>query len=450
MPKKMEAIGEREYSALMAPLMRRSAGPNQNNTSPAIAVAVSGGADSLALTLLTARWAGRRGRDLVALTVDHRLRKGSAAEAAKVGGWLKARGVEHHVLRRPGPRPKANIQAVAREARYDLMGTWCRRRGIGRLLLAQHQDDQAETVLLRLFRGSGVDGLSAMSALSERNGLDLLRPLLEIPKPRLEATCRKFGQSWIDDPSNRDEAFERVRVRRLLAEFSGDGPASARLAGTASHMSRVRDALDRATSDLLGRAVESDSGFAVRFVPEALAAAPREIALRALSRILRCVGGGEYPARFASLERLLDGVINGDVGGGGTLAGCRLISQPDGLLAVRENRGVEVLAIRPGNRDLLWDGRFRVGLARRKSVSSGKYEVRALGAEGWRQIRAANPDIAAAAVRHGLNAPVRGTLPALWKGPDLLAAPQLGFARRAAGKAFSACFEAKITLRQLD
>ncbi len=196
-----------------------------------LAVAVSGGADSMALALLARDWAGARGRKLTALTVDHRLRPESADEAAAVAGWMMARGIPHHVLRWRD-RPRGNVQAEARRARYGLLENWCAAEGAGALLLAHHLEDQAETVLLRLGRGSGVYGLAGMSAETAPAwpGAPVrARPLLGVPKARLAATLSAAGQSWIEDPSNRNPAFARTRVRGVWTQLAALGIASTRL-----------------------------------------------------------------------------------------------------------------------------------------------------------------------------------------------------------------------------
>lgn len=171
-----------EFAALMEPL-----GPFERP--PRLAVAVSGGADSLALTLLADEWARSRGGAVLALTVDHGLRPEAADEARMVGRWLAARGIAHAILHYRGERPVANIQARARALRYRLLLDRCRAEGVVHLLIAHHREDQSETVLLRLGRGSGVSGLAAMRPIMEMPEARILRPLLSIPRARLAETC---------------------------------------------------------------------------------------------------------------------------------------------------------------------------------------------------------------------------------------------------------------------
>ena len=200
---------------------------------PRLAVAVSGGADSMALCLLAASWAQGLGGSVTALTVDHGLRAAAAAEAAQVGDWLAARGVAHKILCWQGAKPAADLQAAARLARYELLNDWCAQEAVLHLLLAHHQEDQAETLLLRLGRGSGVDGLSAMAPISVTKAGRLLRPLLGISRARLMAGLKAEGQSWIEDPSNEDVRFSRVRWRQLMPKLQAEGLNSERLAATA-------------------------------------------------------------------------------------------------------------------------------------------------------------------------------------------------------------------------
>ena len=180
---------------------------------PEIAVAVSGGPDSMALAVLVQPWVeDRRGR-LTALVVDHGLRAESAAEAASTARRLAALGIESRILRWDGPKPGSGIQAAAREARYRLLCGACRAAGILHLLLAHHAGDQAETIALRAERGSGRRGLAGMPAIREVESLRLLRPLLGVAKARLLATLGQRGIGWVEDPSNRDPRFARSRLR---------------------------------------------------------------------------------------------------------------------------------------------------------------------------------------------------------------------------------------------
>jgi tRNA(Ile)-lysidine synthase len=296
---------------------------------PIIATAVSGGADSMALALLLDRWTRARGGAVIALTVDHRLRPEAGAEARRVGNWLAARGIGHRTLiwKRPKGVPTSALQAKAREERYRLLTGWCRRQGVLHLALAHHAGDQAETVLMRLARGAGFDGLAGMSQVLSRHGVRLIRPLLAVDPQRLRTGLAAMGQDWIEDPSNRDEGFERIRWRHLI-------PSGLQLpiAGAAAEIGQERCRRERALAELLARA-RLNPGQAELSL-SLLLAAPPEQALAGLARLLMAVGGAPYPSRRESLERVLFNLAAG--GPSRTLGGCRVVARRGRLLILAE------------------------------------------------------------------------------------------------------------------
>ncbi len=409
-----------DFAALMAPL-----GPFE--APPRLAVAVSGGADSLALALLAAEWAKARGGEAVALTVDHRLRPDSTDEAARVGGWLATHGIRHHTLSWDGDKPAADLQAAARHARYRLLGAFCRTSGILHLLLAHHREDQAETLLLRLGRGSGVDGLSAMAASLPTRWGRLLRPLLEVPRQRLRASLEARGQAWIEDPSNANAAFARVRLRHLAPILSAEGMGPERLAATARRLARVRVALEQAVAEAACRFVVLHAAGFARCDASVFTRLPEEISLRLLSRLLLVVGGGEYGPRLDRLERL-HAELRGGLSAARTLGGCRLVPSGAEVLICREPGKVAPPVALVAGEDLVWDGRFRVEVA--PDAPSGLF-LGALGAMGWRRLceRAGRDRLIQ------LPACVRPTLPALFGEDGVSAVPHLGYNRGEAGAA---------------
>lgn len=325
------------------------------------AVAVSGGGDSLALMLHLAEWAkAEKKRAPIVLTVDHGLRADSAKDAAKVLRAAKKLGLEAHVLTWKGAKPSADIEAAAREARYRLMGAWCRSVGVKALYVAHTLEDQAETFLLRLARGSGLDGLSAMQKIAPFplpgfGELKLARPLLDEPRAGLRSFLKKHGMRWSEDPMNEDPRFARVRIRQSWPELEALGLTPRRIADAAAHLSRVRAALEQATETLLTQGCRFEDGNAL-LDGAALAAAPREIGLRALAAVLGHVSGRSYRPRFERLERLFDSVASGTLGHGATLHGCRIAPAPRAsaafggktLVIMREMRGPP-----QNNRDVL-------------------------------------------------------------------------------------------------
>jgi tRNA(Ile)-lysidine synthase len=267
----------------------------------------------------------------IALTVDHRLRPEAAAEARQVAAWLAARGIAQRSLtwEHGGAGPRSALQAKARRARYRLLAGWCRRRGVLHLALAHHAGDQAETVLMRLARGAGIDGLAGMSASLAREGVRLIRPLLLIDPRRLRASLVAAGQEWLEDPSNRDERFERVRWRRLVP------PERVPVALAAAEIGCERRRREHALADLLSHARLGSLGD-LDLPLDRLLAVPPALALAALARCLVAVGGETYPPRRDSLERLLGNLRRG--GPARTLGGCRIAVRGGRLRVIRENR----------------------------------------------------------------------------------------------------------------
>src|SRR5947199_3069880 len=213
---------------------------------PAVVLAVSGGPDSVALMWLAARWRRglKRGPRLIAVTVDHGLRKEAAREARDVKDLARMLGIEHRTLRWRGAKPKSGLPAAAREARYRLLARAARECGASHLATAHTRDDQAETLLMRLLRGSGVTGLAAMAAETERDGVRLLRPLLDTSKSELIATLQAAGVGFADDPTNRDSAFTRPRLRALMPVLAEEGAEAKTLARLALRLARANAAVE--------------------------------------------------------------------------------------------------------------------------------------------------------------------------------------------------------------
>jgi tRNA(Ile)-lysidine synthase len=381
---------------------------------PRLAVAVSGGRDSMCLCLLADHWARARGGEVSGLVVDHGLRPTAAAEAGQVAAWLGAHGIDHRTLVWSAAKPTTGVQAAARTARYRLLGEWCQGAGVLHLLLGHHLEDQAETVALRQARHSGADGLAAMAAVRELSGFRLLRPLLAVPKARLLATLVRAGQPWLDDPSNLADRFARSRLRR------GADLDPTRLVHVATVAARERAARDRCTAAWLASHARIDpAGFAT-LATAALTSAPLELRRRVLQQVLMAVGGACYPPRRARLARLLDEVKDG-LAGGRTLAGCRILPGPQALLICREPKVIADVVPLIAGAPVLWDGRFRLEL----TGDAPSLVVRALGHIGLPQLTV----LGRSQPGRDLPAPVRPSLPSLWAGDQLLAVPHLGLIR---------------------
>jgi tRNA(Ile)-lysidine synthase len=272
-----------------------------------IGVAVSGGPDSLALLLLAA---SARPGQVEAATVDHALRSGARAEAEMVAELCERLGVRHTILTaRWEQDPATAIQERARGERYRLLGYWTEERGLAALSTAHHADDQAETLLMRLARGAGVRGLAAMRprAIAPGAHVRLIRPLLGWRRAELERICAGAGLTPARDPSNVDDRFERVRVRRALADMDWLDPEA--IARSAANLADADDALRWAAAIEWTRAVEEKrSGITYRPVD-----APREIVRRVVSRAVRKLATeGEADLRGPELDRLLANLSGGD------------------------------------------------------------------------------------------------------------------------------------------
>lgn len=284
-----------------------------------IAVAVSGGGDSLALALLLQQ----AGADIVALTVDHQLRAASRDEALQVQALLRERGIAHDILTWEGEKPATHIQERARAARYELLLEYCRAHTIHTLALAHNLEDQMETFWMRLSKGSGLDGLAGMAAKQERDGVTILRPVMNFTRAQLRATCTQFGVAWIDDPSNKNEKFLRVKLRAFEDMLAGEGLTPQRLALTLQKLEDARDALQVMTNDAMETCVVlHPEGYATLNL-HAWRLQPREIQRRVLSRTLDTLVPQEYPIGFEQMEtarlELMDDAFKGK-----TLAGCEI------------------------------------------------------------------------------------------------------------------------------
>lgn len=294
-------ISAREAKQLFAGLRR----------APALLLAVSGGPDSVALMWLAARWQRSlaRGPRLLVVTVDHGLRPEAAREAREVKRLAAELGLEHRTLRWRGAKPKTGLPAAAREARYRLLARAARAAGASHVLTAHTRDDQAETLLMRLLRGSGLAGLSAMASITERDGIVLARPLLDVPKSQLIATLKRAKLGFADDPTNRDTAFTRPRLRALLPQLAAEGGDARSLARLAARLARANAAVE-VLADGAERFLRlRDRGDAPQagvrsFEASSFAGLPEEVRLRLLLRAINALGH-EGPAELGKVETLM-------------------------------------------------------------------------------------------------------------------------------------------------
>jgi tRNA(Ile)-lysidine synthase len=318
---------------------------------PAVVLAVSGGPDSIALMWLAARWRRNlaRGPRLIAVTVDHGLRAEAAREARDVKRLARTLDLPHRTVRWIGAKPKTGLPAAARAARYRLLAQAARTSGATHILTAHTRDDQAETLLMRMLRGSGIAGLAAMARQSERDGVLLARPFLHISKSQIVATLKKAKIGFADDPTNRDMNFTRPRLRALMPVLAAEGGDTRNLARLALRLARANAAVE-VLADGAERYLALRDGEASRsrldastfkiFDFKAFAAIPEEVRVRLLQRAIDRFGH-EGPSELGKVEALLSALDQAGARKTGvagpklkqTLAGA-LISLVDGQIRI--------------------------------------------------------------------------------------------------------------------
>ena len=265
-----------------------------------LAVAVSGGVDSV--TLLC--WLVRLGAHVTALHVNHDLRPTAGVEAAYVTRLCASLGVPCHVFHWAGPKPHSGLEAAARTARYRFMTDWCRANGVRYLLTAHQADDQIETFLLNLARGSGISGLAAMRGVSYRDGITILRPLLSVPRTELVAYCDNNGIKYYHDEMNDDMRYARVRMRKNRHVLQDAlGISDARISLAVRNLGRIRDALECDVASLVSRTLCDNRAV---FTDSFLFDLTPDIRLKFIAALIMQIGGGEYQPRLKSLEGALN------------------------------------------------------------------------------------------------------------------------------------------------
>ena len=404
-----EPLADGELAALFAPV----------SDARRITLAVSGGADSLALLDAVDRWRRLSGDapEAVVLTVDHRLRESATGEAERVVAIARERGLAARLLTWQGPHPAADIEGAARRARYRLLVGETRLLLATHLLVAHHRDDQAETFLMRLRRGSGVFGLAAMRSAVRAGDITILRPFLDLPRTRLAATAAAAGLVPVEDVMNADPRFERARLRRIMPLLAAEGFGPEAIVAAAGRMALAADAIDHAVDRLVAEAVGIDALAVASIAAEDFAGAPEAVRRRFLVRLLAAIGGGDYPpprARLAALEGAMLAAREG-ARFKRTLAGSVIERRAGRFLAYRESgrAGLPAIAL-PGGYSGTWDHRFRVVAPRRglDGLSLGP-----LGESGRRALGLTVEGTPAAAL---------AALPAIRQGERIVAVPSVG------------------------
>ncbi len=367
----------------------------------AFGLAVSGGGDSMAMLHLAVA-AGIRP---AIVTVDHGLRAESAAEAALVARVAADCGLTHDTLLWQGWDQRGNLQDAARKARRRMIGAWAVSRGISSVALGHTQDDVAETFLMRLARGAGVDGLTAMSRHWSEGGITWTRPLLDIPRADLRDWLTRRGLTWIEDPSNAMPRYDRVKMRQAQPVLDQLGLRTARLADVAAHLADARLALDALADHWAPLALTEQAGSVM--ISADLWQAPVETQRRLIQRIILWIAPAAYGPRGPQVTEVLRRLVLGQAA---TLAGLRFMSGPTGMRALRESKAAAPRCAATK----LWDGRWHIS-----GDLPADAELGALGAAGlahcpdWRET--------------GLPRAVLLVSPAVWLADRLIAAPFAGF-----------------------
>lgn len=392
--------------ALQARLAFTLAGLELCRETSRIGAAVSGGGDSMAMLSLLSGWCADNEVELLVASVDHRLRDGSAAECELAEELARRLGRSHTILRRQHGLVGRNLQMSARDFRYGVLADWARSGELGFVALGHTRDDQAETFLLNLARGSGVDGLSAMPGVVRRHGIRWIRPMLDIGRRELREYLAGEGIRWAEDPGNDDGAFDRVKARNILGSLSPLGLSGEQLAATANHMQRARLALENAARKAACKVARISELGEIRF-SKTFFQLDEELRYRLAAQALITISGARYRPRFASLQKCVDVAFNG---GKCTLSGCVLESDGDGGMLV--NRELNACA-EPVPAGEIWDGRWKI--AGQTPVDS---RLGAFGKAGF----AACPDWK----HYGHTRSSVAAAPALWRGNALLATAMAG------------------------
>jgi len=391
-----------------------------------VAIAVSGGPDSTALFILLQEWALARKILVTVLTVEHGLRHGSAEEAEHVGRFCSSFGADHQILPWVGPKPETRIQASAREVRYKLMEGWCANNGVRELYLGHTLDDQAETFLLRMARGSGLDGLAAMPLVRWHGEVRIVRPLLRMSRKRILATLVEHNLSFICDPSNHDRRFARVVIRNDIERLNEQGISTSAISGVARILGRIRTQKEIVIADLFRQMVVLyPEGYAELDI-EQWRHVDRVAGSQLIAELLRIIGGRKYLPRRERLNRLV-AVLCNQTRGTRTLSGCVISFRGLTVRFWREyQKIIEVIPITPGS-SVLWDRKFELCFNPKTRSTVSNMVVRPLGEHGWGRLLD-NVDLSERVDRlKKIPGPVRYALPAVWQGKNIVEIPDLSW-----------------------
>lgn len=380
---------------------------------PTLAIAISGGADSVVLFHWTKAWAEARQGRVVALTVDHGLRDEAADEARIVAEWSAALGVEHQILTVAMDKQSPAIQQQARDLRYAAMEDYCQQRGILHLLTAHHLDDQAETLAMRAWRGSGVDGLAGIPFIRYTPNIRIIRPLLHVPKSQIMAWLTEYHIQWLEDPSNATDKYERNRIRKHLATW----PVPPQdIINTTRMMGLAKLANGQKMAEL---AVDSVRWFEAGYLElhtQHWHTQPNDQLIGLLTALIHSLGSTPNPPRYYQMEGLLESILVDSAAQKTCLAGLVFSRvQPHHWRIVREPQHCAPAATLLPDQILHWDQRFTL-----HSSSSLPLYVAALGPQGIATLKNHKAQPKLTLPREAME-----TLPAIWHLDHLAVVPHI-------------------------
>jgi len=384
-----------------------------------IAIAVSGGVDSLVLMYLASESKVINNKDVFILTINHGLRPESKTECDFVEGLAKELGFKVKILEWEGKKPSKSLQEKARNERYNLLLNFCRENSINNLFLAHHLDDQIENFLFRMFRGSGIKGLTSFSNRSERDGILLIRPLIDIPKSELIAFAKKRKIRWIEDPSNQNKKFERIKLRKILSLIYDQGFDKKVFLKSIKKLKLANKALDKTTKEFVSKYVLVNKNISVFINQEFFLEAPKEIQLRVIENSIRIFSGERfYSPSYSKMMNLINWIRKSSNISAKTLGGTIFRRRNKGIILYKEVKKLnEIKPIKLSkNTYKSWDNRFLI-----KAKKGSKGEISYLGAEGVKILKSKKKlhkkDF------NGIPVTALYSTPAVWRGKRLISAP---------------------------
>lgn len=391
-------------------------GINFNNLK--IAVAVSGGGDSMALAVLLNEIVKKHGGKLLALTVDHGLREESFREAGAVNRILSDIGIKHKLLKWEGEKPKTRVEEKAREARFNLLADECKKEGFEYLAVAHNLEDKAETFWMRLSHGSGLDGLASVAKTRRLRGINIIRPLLGFNREELRNTCRYYGIKWFEDPMNSDDKFLRVKLREFEKMLADEGLTPQRLDKTFLKLEEARQSIEFIVEELLTKIMKKHNEGYANINYELWKKYPSDIQRRILEKSLNSVYPQDYGTGFDLLEATRKEMLTQEFSGK-TLSGCEIFFDKSGdIIICREAERVQgkVPLI---SAEVVWDKRYIVRADPDESIFVG-----ALEEEGLAVLR---KNKSLESVLEKLPYKIKRSIPAIWSEDGLMAVPLIGY-----------------------